>query len=723
MKKYLIVSIAVILCGVGWIFVSSRFSLYVRLGGERSLEAGPFWVEGKEIYHEIHGKKETFQIRGVNIESFIPGHFVTDYGVSKKQYQEWFGLIQELGANTVRIPTIYNSGFYDALYEYNMQREEEGQEPLYLLQALWVTDYAQDSKEDAYSEGFYGQLQRDMKNAVDVIYGNILLPFGKTRGSGWYRRDISKWVIGITLGTTWRGDTSAYTNQMREKPLYDGKWFRASKKASQFENMMALLLNTLTEYESVKYGYQHLVSIASEPVTDPFDYEDLIEVQLEKYDKIDGEHILPKETLLSGFFISYKLYDVCPDILDYLTQEEQGRLAHILADITPKGSYGGYLELLQGYYSVPVVVGECGYSSARGLTKSIEEEFSGVHTSSHGLTEQEQGEALVGLYEACKRAGLSGMVISDWQDNWSKTDWNIYPMTNKEREPYWHNVQSEAQGCGLLAFEPGEERLVVVDGEPSEWTGEEPLISNEWGSLYVRQDEAYLYLLLEWAPAWKEMPKRIYIPMDITPNSGSKSGEDFGVLFDREADFLLCLEGKDQGQLLVQDYYDPWRAAWNQRIEHADAYTIDVPQKDSKKFVPIRMVLDNDPVYSADWNLRNAERADTGRLRFGIADETDPEFDSQADFYTLGNCTEVRIPWALLNFQDPSRGVIHDDYYEHYGIEGQRVEEIYLGLGTSQKEEISMEPLTLKNWGRKVAYHQRLKQSYYILKNCWIQEP
>ncbi|MCI8280161.1 MAG: hypothetical protein HFI76_00325 [Lachnospiraceae bacterium] len=722
MKKYLIVSIVLILCGVGWIYVSSRFSLYIRLGGEKPVEAGPFWVEGKEIYHEMNGKQEPFWMRGVNMESFIPGHFVTDYAVGKKQYQEWFGLIQEMGANTVRIPTIYDSGFYDALYSYNKQREQEGKEPLYLLQALWVTDYAQDSREDAYSGNFYGQLQIDMRNAVDVMYGNILLPFAKTRGSGWYRSDVSKWVIGITLGTTWRGDTSAYTNQMEEKPLHVGTWFCASEDASQFENMMAGLLDTLVDYESKRYGCQHLVSIASEPVTDPFDYENLIEVQLEKYDKIDAEHILVQDSVLSGFFISYKLYDFCPDSLEYLSQTEQRRLSHILPGISRNGSYGGYLELLGRYYSVPVIIGDCGYSSSRGITKEAEGTFGG-RTPSHGLTEEEQGEALVKLYQECKGAGLSGMMISDWQDNWSQTDWNIYPMTDKEREPFWHNVQSEAQGFGLLSFEPGEEPLVIVDGDSSEWAGEEPFISNEWGNLYVRQDEAYLYLWLERADTWEDMPEQIYIPMDITPNSGSKSCRGWDIAFEREADFLLCLEGEAQGQILVQDYYDSWRAAWNQRIEHVDAYTIDIPRKDSKNFIPIQMVLDSTPVYSADWNLRNAKRADTGRLRFGIADATDREYDSQADFYTVGGCTELRIPWALLNFQDPSRGVIHDDYYQHYGIEGQKVNEIYLGFGTSQEAgEIPMTPFSLKSWGRGVAYRQRLKQSYYILQKCWGQE-
>ena len=30
---------------------------------------------------------------------------------------------------------------------------------------------------------------------------------------------------------------------------------------------------------------------------------------------------------------------------------------------------------------------------------------------------------------------------------------------------------------------------------------------------------------------------------------------------------------------------------------------------------------------------------------------------------------EIKIPWQLLNFADPTKMYIHDDYYEVYGVE------------------------------------------------------
>ena len=68
--------------------------------------------------------------------------------------------------------------------------------------------------------------------------------------------------------------------------------------------------------------------------------------------------------------------------------------------------------------------------------------------------------------------------------------------------------------------------------------------------------------------------------------------------------------------------------------------------------------------------------------------------------------------------------VIHDDYYEHYGIEGLEIGEIYAGVGRmgEKGKAIPMEAIPLKGWGQNPASHERLKRSYYILKDYWAEE-
>ena len=59
--------------------------------------------------------------------------------------------------------------------------------------------------------------------------------------------------------------------------------------------------------------------------------------------------------------------------------------------------------------------------------------------------------------------------------------------------------------------------------------------------------------------------------------------------------------------------------------------------------------------------------------------------------------------------------VIHDDYYENYGIEGIEISEMYAGVGTDANVQfpIKMGTVELKGWGTNPTWHERLKQGYY----------
>ena len=67
--------------------------------------------------------------------------------------------------------------------------------------------------------------------------------------------------------------------------------------------------------------------------------------------------------------------------------------------------------------------------------------------------------------------------------------------------------------------------------------------------------------------------------------------------------------------------------------------------------------------------------------------------------------------------------MIHDDYYEHYGVEEIRIKEMYLGIGTKyEAEPIAMEPLKLKAWHSSITYHERLKPAYFAMQKLWREE-
>ena len=119
------------------------------------------------------------------------------------------------------------------------------------------------------------------------------------------------------------------------------------------------------------------------------------------------------------------------------------------------------------------------------------------------------------------------------------------------------------------------------------------------------------------------------------------------------------------------------------------------------------------------------ETYETGALRHGIANPESEDFDSLADFCFTSQGAEIRIPWQLLNFANPSEMLIHDDYYENFGVEYLHIDEMWVGLAAGDAPEfrIPMASSALEGWGKTVTYHERLKVSYYILQDYWAERP
>ena len=57
-------------------------------------------------------------------------------------------------------------------------------------------------------------------------------------------------------------------------------------------------------------------------------------------------------------------------------------------------------------------------------------------------------------------------------------------------------MQTSEEFFGLLSFDPGEKPVCIVDGDASDWEGEQPLLASKDTELYVKSDEAYIYLML-----------------------------------------------------------------------------------------------------------------------------------------------------------------------------------------------------------------------------------
>lgn len=724
MKKFIIIISAVVALWIAADYAYYHLGIYVDLHPHQEVSVS-VKAEGKKIYKDNGFGYEPFEIRGVNIGSGEPGKWSTDFAVDEETYLRWFKYIQDMGANTIRIYTVQSDKFYNAFYEYNKDNDN----PLWMIHGVWVNDYIQNSYRDAYHKDFYEAFLDNCRTMLDVVHGNRKISLGRmaSSGSGTYKHDVSQWVIGYILGVEWEDLTVVYTDEkykdMEEYESYQGKYMYTTEDASAFEAMLARVGDQVISYETNRYKQQHPVAFSNWPTTDPFDYPQDVEEYFMKCASVDVEHIQTTREFLSGQFASYHVYSYYPDYLSYVDDFESLGLenkSHYLTEDGAINTYKAYLTMLTNHHQMPVIISEYGVSTGRGMAQKD----MNTGRNQGNMSEEEQGYALTTCYDDIMDSGCAGSCIFSWQDEWFKRTWNTMYAVDLKRTPYWSDYQTNEQYFGLLSFDPGKEKSVCyVDGDVSEWSEADEVSVNEDYSLSMKYDEKFVYFMVHKNQMdFEEEP--IYIPIDITPKTGSSFCSNYNLLFDRAADFVLVLDGKQNSRLMVQQRYEVLRSTYSQNVYGFDTYIKEnVPDKSSPLFVQIEMILQTaTPLINHDPNAK-AEIFETGKLTYGNANPEAEDYNSLADFICKGDYIEVKLPWQLLNFADPSRMEILDDYYDgNYGVDYIKIDRMYVGVGDASRESrIHLSEVKLKGWKNKVTYHERLKSSYYIVREHWTE--
>lgn len=721
MKKFIITVSIIIALIVAFDAAYFRLGLYIDFSPDVPVTTFTKTDENA-IYLNTGNGYSKFEIKGVNMGSGEPGEWSTDFAVDEASYIRWFGYIKEMGANTLRIYTVQDDTFYNALYKYNRNNPD----PLWVIHGVWVNDYIQNSHRDAYDKDFYETFLNDCRTVIDVIHGNKKISLGRmaSAGSGSYTKDVSEWVIGYILGVEWEDVTVCFTDETYYDKegynAYHGEYMYTTEDASPFEAMLARVGNKVIEYESDRYKQQRLVAFSNWPTTDPFEYPENVKNFFMKCAYVDVEHIKTTDKFLSGQFASYHVYPYYPDYLNYCENFADFGIEDLTPFITEDGelnTYRAYLSILTAHHNMPVVISEFGVSTGRGMAQR---DYN-TGRNQGNMSESDQGEALTECYEDIKSAGCAGCCVFTWQDEWFKRTWNTMYAVNLRRTPYWSDYQTNEQYFGLLSFDPGKEKSVCyVDGDISEWKDGDIVMKTDNARLSVKYDEKFIYFLVK-KEKFDFDNEVLYIPLDITPKSGSNYCENYDIKFERAADFVIVINGKDDSRVQVQERYEALRSTYSQNVYGFDTYVKgNIPDLSSPKFVNIDMILQTATVLLYNDTGAPAEVFETGKLRYGNANPKDKNFDSLADFISKGDYVEIKLPWQLLNFADPSRMYIHDDYYENYGVDFIHTDEIYAGICSgSKKGRIKMGKVRLKPWGNSVEYHERLKSSYYIMQDLW----
>jgi hypothetical protein len=434
------------------------------------------------------------------------------------------------------------------------------------------------------------------------------------------------------------------------------------------------------------------------------------------------------DTVDVGMFASYHVYPYYPD---FLNLEE--KYINYIDHRGERNNYAGYLKDLHEAHDLPVLIAEFGVPASRGLT----------HLNLFGwnqgfLSENQQGDILVHLFEDIVHEGMLGGLIFSWHDEWFKRTWNTMDYDNPERRPFWSNAQTNEQQFGLLSFD----RLQVKpDGKSDDWEGVKPLYLNKMQryikKVYATHDERYLYLRLDFDSSLSGKLFEQYTPkilFDVHPGQGKTYIDELALSINGAAgaDFKLDFTGHQEAELLVDSYYDAYYYQYAYQLNMINHDPLLSSQK-SSIFQPMRLSLSRENVRPDTGEVLPFTAYETGKLRHGNGNPESKSYDSLSDFYydQQNGLLEIRLPWQLLNVKDPSQHEIYDDLYEK-GLKGSlfidgiriavvltdsdhQIIEAYPHYADGQLNGDEIALYTWEKWDLPL-YQERLKQSYWILK-------
>ncbi|WP_231687062.1 hypothetical protein [Bacillus sp. JCM 19034] len=166
---------------------------------------------------------------------------------------------------------------------------------------------------------------------------------------------------------------------------------------------------------------------------------------------------------------------------------------------------------------------------------------------------------------------------------------------------------------------------------------------------------------------------------------------------------------------------------------------IQKPEKNTGVFKPIKYALSGELYIPSRDLIVDFEDYETGELRYGIGDPDHEDYDSLADFYYNEELQmfEVRIPWLLLQFRDPSQREVIGDFYKDPYEFSQFVNGIQLAVLVVNEQGDSYEildslpslennrftePLKMYEWETwdLPLYEERLKRSYDYVKEAFL---
>jgi hypothetical protein len=600
---------------------------------------------------------------GVNLGATLPGTFPGELQPSRSDYDRWLQMMGQLGITSIRIYTILKPEFYDALRAYNLAHLKE---PIFIIHGVWIPEDEMIKVQNAFDPEVTSLFRAELSDAIKAVHGELLRPFTRGHGYGEFTSDISPWVLAYSIGVEWDPSVVMETNKANPyayvdsqtgtvingnsltgtPPLPTGSFITFSADANPMERWIASMLDWVAILEA-KRGWSRPLTytnwVTADPVPhpeEPFDLEDQI--------VIDAKHMSALPTWPGGFFASYHAYPYYPDGLrlqtSYLNfaRSSDGKL----------DAYAGYMHDLHIHHGdQAVMITEFGQPSSIGL----------AHRGPNGRdqgghSEQQSGQFNADMMRIIHNEGFAGGMVFEWLDEWFKFTWNsVEHELPKDRRSMWRNQLTNEEHFGILAIEAGSTQKVVVDGSDSEWNDKQSKVIYQGkgavAEVRATSDEESLYLRLRFSQANAWTNDEVAVGLKLWANGNKGLPGRPGV--SPESNVAVLVGPGNTAALRIAAWADPMPfefgiAKKELNINPADLVTGSGAWNNPAQIVSRKLIV------PSSREVLNIDTIPYGDLRWGTNNPKSAAFDDRALVNGAGKVLELRIPWGMIDFADPS---------------------------------------------------------------------
>ncbi|UVI30987.1 hypothetical protein [Paenibacillus spongiae] len=554
-------------------------------------------------------------VKGVNIGNALPGTAEGSFPDEPTLYMQWLEEIGAMNANAIRVYTLMPAGFYRALDIYNSNHPDK---KLYFFQN--ISPSSEPPSGNFLDKGYNEAYGKEAEDIINAIHGNARLSIDDGQDADLYRNDVSGYMLGYFVDPGLSPSHVMATDAANPSFKYIGEYVSSGANATPTESWLASVSDAIYQYEQTNYKMQHPAAIVSIPELDTLNHVKSNPIRLDDAVAVDMNHIDISSKAISGFFGAYNIY---PDRPGFMTGD---------TDLA-KPAYAGYKQylndLMKTQKKYPVLISEFGLSTSMGASEIA---ATGYRDGQH--SESQQGEGIVAMLDIIRESGSMGGLIYEWADGWGKSS----RFTSSLMIPYkqgsrWHNRIDPAQNYGILALEseaPKEYAMTLHASDPLQ-------------SIAYASDESFFYITAAFSklPDFNKKNMMIYLDTVDRKNGEYMLAPDVNENWSG-TEFSIHIRNQQEAELLVVPDYNASKGSYFTSVSTSGIFE--------------RMVRKlSDEYKTAAGETIPAKYEDGSALIPGSFEE------SGSQFYFEGNTLYVRIPWARLNFTDPSSLLVLND--------------------------------------------------------------